>query len=155
MGPVEGIVTILENIAIPFQLAVVCGINKRLEVTLKKRIPRYKRKLIVFGHVDNIDELMEISSIVLTKPGGLTTAESLSKNLPMIIVSPIPGQETKNTDFLLRQGVALKAQDNEDVATLVQELLLNTTKLAEMRKRTSELKKPNAAMDIAKLALDI
>lgn len=155
MGPVEGIVTILENIAIPFQLAVVCGINKRLKATLKKRIPRYKRKLIVFGHVDNIDELMEISSIVLTKPGGLTTAESLSKNLPMIIVSPIPGQETKNTDFLLRQGVALKAQDNEDVATLVQELLLNTTKLAEMRKRTSELKKPNAAMDIAKLALDI
>ncbi|MBU4311819.1 MAG: glycosyltransferase [Candidatus Omnitrophica bacterium] len=155
LGPVENIVTMLENKDIPFQLAVVCGTNKKLEKVLEKRAPRYKRKLVVFGHVENIDELMEISSIILTKPGGLTTAEALSKDLPMIIIHPIPGQETKNTDFLLQQGVALRAEDSEDVATLVQELLLNPIKLADMRNRTTELKKPNAAMDIAKLALSI
>ena len=155
LGPVENIVNILESIEIPFQLAVVCGTNKRVEKILYKRMPRYKKKLFVFGHVGNVDELMEISSIVITKPGGLTTAEALSKDLPMIIVRAIPGQEAKNTEFLLQQGVAVKAEDNEDIAVLVRELLLNSTKLSEMRKKTAELKRPNAAMDIAELVLNM
>jgi len=111
--------------------------------------------LCIFGLVENVDILMEISSIVVTKPGGLTTAEALSKDLPMIIVHPLPGQETKNTEFLLEQGVAVKAEDSEDIATLVEELFLNTTKLNEMRKRASQIKKPNAAMDIAQLVLSM
>ncbi|MDP8229974.1 MAG: glycosyltransferase [Candidatus Gorgyraea atricola] len=154
LGPVEDIVDMLESIDIPFQLAVVCGTNKKLEKTLKKRELKYKKKLFVFGHVENIDELMEVSSIVITKPGGLTTSEALSKDLPMIIVRPIPGQEAKNTEFLLQQGVAVKAEDSEDIVALVKELLLNNTKLDQMRKRASELKRPNAARDIAKLVLD-
>lgn len=155
LGPVEDIVTMLEDRDVSFQLAVVCGINKRLEKTLKRKIPKYKKRLSVFGHVRNIDELMEISSIVITKPGGLTTTEALSKDLPMIIVHPIPGQEMKNTEFLLQQGVALKAEDSEDIVALVQELLLNSTKLDEMRKRAGELKRPDAARDIARLVLGL
>ena len=154
LGPVENMLDVLEGIESRFQLAVVCGTNKRLEKLLSKRARRYRKRLIVFGHVQNIDELMEVSTLVVTKPGGLTTSEALSKDLPMIIVHPIPGQELKNTEFLLQQGVAVRADDFEDIVTLVQELLLNKTKLDEMRKRASELKKPNAAMDIAKLVLD-
>ena len=155
LGPVENTVNILEQIEFSFQLVVVCGTNKRLEKTLRKIIPRRKKKVLVFGHVKNVDELMEASSIVVTKPGGLTTAEALSKDLPMIIVHPIPGQEEKNTEFLLQEGVAVRAEDSEDIATLIQELLLNSTKLQEMRKRASKLKKPNAAMDIAELVLNM
>jgi len=72
----------------------------------------------------------------------------------MIIVRPIPGQEAKNTEFLLQQGVAVKAEDSEDIVALVKELLLNNTKLDQMRKKASELKRPNAARDIAKLVLN-
>lgn len=155
LGPVESIVSILEGIDIDFQLAVICGINKKLEGILTKRARKYKKKLVVLGHVDNVDELMEISSLVITKPGGLTAAEALAKDLPMIIVRPIPGQEQKNTEFLLSQGVALRAQDREDIAALVRELLLNNNnKLMEMRARAAEFKKPNAAMDIAELVLN-
>jgi processive 1,2-diacylglycerol beta-glucosyltransferase len=155
LGPVEDILNILESIDVLFQLVVICGTNRRLEKVLSRRAPRYRKKLLVFGHVENVDELMESSSIVVTKPGGLTTAEALSKDLPMIIVSPIPGQEAKNTEFLLQQGVAVKAEDSEDIAALAQELLLNSTKLEEMRKQARDLKKPNAAMDIARLVLNM
>ena len=155
LGPVKNIATILENIEIPFQLIVICGTNKRLKNNLSKRSARYKKRMLVFGHVENVDEIMEMSSIIITKPGGLTTAEALSKDLPMIIAHPIPGQETKNTEFLLQQGVALKAEDNEDIAVLVQELLINNTKLDEMKKRIADLKKPNSAVDIAKLVLTL
>jgi len=153
LGPVENIVDVLEGIDKDFQLAVICGTNKKLEKILYRRMRRYDKRLIVFGHIENVDEIMEVSSVVITKPGGLTTAEALSKDLPMIIVHPLPGQEAKNAEFLLQQGVAVKAEDNEDIAALVQELLLNNTKLNEMKRRAGELKRPNAASDIAGLVL--
>ena len=155
LGPVEDIVNMLGGIAISFQLVVVCGINKRLKKILKKKITKHKKKLFILGHVENIDELMEVSIVVVTKPGGLTTSEALSKDLPMIIVRPIPGQEAKNTEFLLQQGVAVKAEDSEDIMALVKELLLNNTKLDQMRKKAAELKRPNAARDIARLVLNM
>lgn len=155
LGPVEDIVNILEHIEVSFQLVVICGTNKKLERMLQRRTARYRKKLLIFGHIGNVDEIMEVSDIVVTKPGGLTTSEALAKDLPMIIVCPIPGQEAKNTEFLLQQGVALRAEDSEDIAALVQELLLDGTKLEEMRKRECVLKKPNAATDIANLILGI
>lgn len=153
LGPVEKMVDALERAAGDFQILAVCGINKRLQEILAKRKKRYKKKILIFGLVENVDELMEISDIIITKPGGLTTSEALAKNLPMIIIHPIPGQETKNTDFLLQQGVALKAEDESDVAVLVQELFSNSVKLGEMRKKTDLIKKPDSAMDIARLIL--
>lgn len=153
LGPVEKMADALERLALDFQVLTVCGINKRLQKTLEKKGKRYKKKMLVFGLTENVDELMEISDVIITKPGGLTTSEALAKNLPMIIIHPIPGQEAKNTDFLLQQGVALRAEDWEDVSALVQELFSNSVKLQEMRRKTDLIKKPNSAMDIAQLIL--
>ena len=153
MGPVENMLDSLERMAFDFQIMAVCGINKRLYKKLTKRAKRYKKKMLVFDLTENIEELMEASDIIITKPGGLTTSEALAKNLPMIIIHPIPGQETKNTDFLLQQGVALRAEDGEDVAALAQELFSNSVKLDEMRKKADLIKRPNSAMDIAQLIL--
>jgi processive 1,2-diacylglycerol beta-glucosyltransferase len=129
-------------------------VNKTLERILARRKKRHKKNMLSFGHIENVDELMEASDIIITKPGGLTTSEALAKNLPMIIIHPIPGQEAKNTDFLLQQGVALRAEDGDDVAVLVQELFSNSVKLDEMRRRADLIKKPNSAMDTAQLILD-
>lgn len=153
LGPVEGIVNALEHLEISFQLIVVCGINKRLEKSLSRKKKKFRKKMFVMGHVNNVDELMDVSDLIVTKPGGLTTSEALSKDLPMIIIHPIPGQEAKNAEFLLQQGVAVKAEDSTDIAALARELFLDNVKLNEMRKRAAELKKPNAAVDIAKLVL--
>ncbi|MFH1783049.1 MAG: glycosyltransferase [Candidatus Omnitrophota bacterium] len=155
LGPVESVLDILEYLEVSFQIAVVCGSNDKLKNTLIKKSQRYKRRLCVFGLINNIDELMEVSSIVITKPGGLTTSEALSKGLPMMIVNPLPGQEQKNTQYLLDAGVAVKADDREDIATLLQELLLSTTKLEEMKTQTEKLKKPNSAIDTANLIISL
>ncbi|MDO8603375.1 MAG: glycosyltransferase [Candidatus Omnitrophota bacterium] len=153
LGPVEKMVDALERINADFQILVICGINKRLEKALIKKVKRYKKKMLTFGLVENVDELMEASDLIITKPGGLTTSEALAKNLPMIIIHPIPGQETKNTDFLLQQEVALRAEDKDDVAVLVQELFSNSVKLDEMSRKADLIKKPSSATDIAQLIL--
>jgi len=154
MGPVESMIDALENVDVNFQLIAVCGINKRLQRILTKRKDRCRKNMLVFGHVENVDELMEASDIIITKPGGLTTSEALAKSLPMIIIHPIPGQEAKNTEFLLQQGVALRAEDSGDVRALVQELFSNSVKLDQMRENADLIKKPNAAIKTAQLVLD-
>ncbi len=88
------------------QCIVVTGTNKRL----KRRLEMPGRKspfLFIFGYVDNIHELMDISDVCITKPGGMTIAECLAKNLPMIIWGkPLPGPETENISFLTKNNLA-------------------------------------------------
>ena len=50
---------------------------------------------------------MSISDLVVTKPGGLTTTESLASGLPIVVINPIPGQEEENATYLEKNKVAI------------------------------------------------
>jgi len=83
----------------------------------------------------------------------LTTSEALAVGLPMIIINPLPGQEMKNTDYLIRQNVALVASGKKHVSTLVNELLQDSEKLTKMKENAFRLSKPESSLDIAKEVL--
>jgi processive 1,2-diacylglycerol beta-glucosyltransferase len=87
---------------------------------------------------------MACTDLVITKPGGLSTSECLAKGLPMILNAPIPGQEERNADYLLEQGVALKACDAVTLEYRVRLLLENPAKLAEMHNKARALGRPDA-----------
>lgn len=151
LGPIKELTRRLDRSGRDAQLIIACGTNKKLYNWLKSR--RYQKKTIILAYAANIDELMHVSDIILTKPGGITTAEALAKSLPMLIVNPLPGQEAMNTKFLLNEGVAVKAESPEDVAVLLDELLENRNKLKAMSDRAQLLAKPDSAINIAKLVL--
>lgn len=154
-GPIKEIVLCLAKINRTIQTLVVAGKNRRLLRWLHKRGRHLKNEMRVFGYIDNIDELMEISDLVISKPGGLTAAEALCKNLPMLIINPIPGQEANNARFLLNAGVAVKAKNKEETTILTEELLSNPAKLEQMRDAAKTYSKPDAAVEVAKLLLEI
>jgi processive 1,2-diacylglycerol beta-glucosyltransferase len=112
------------------------------------------KKLLSFGYTNNVDELMEVSSLIITKPGGMTTSESLAKGLPMVIVNPLPGQEMRNTDFLLKQGIGIRIDKTSDIGEEVELLLRSPERLAAMRKAAYENGRPHAALDVARLILE-
>ena len=85
---------------------------------------------------------MACADLVVTKPGGLTTAESLAMGLPMIVIAPIPGQEEHNANFLLERGVALKAFDLATLEYRVSYLLAHPAKLVAMRARAKRWRAP-------------
>ncbi len=153
LGPMGRIVGIISRLPIPFQIIVACGTNRLLYAKLLIRRKYYRKPVFVSGHIDNVDEIMDIATVLITKPGGLTTAEALGKGLPMIIIRPIPGQEAKNTEFLLRESVALKANYETEVAILLKELLTNPLKLEQMRRQALAQSHPNSSLDIANLIL--
>ncbi|MFZ4527388.1 MAG: MGDG synthase family glycosyltransferase [Undibacterium curvum] len=128
-----------------FQLIALAGKNAAALQALQTLALRYPDRLFPQGFTKQVERLMACSDLVITKPGGLTTSECLALGLPMIVNSPIPGQEERNADFLLEQGVALKAYDDISLAYRVKHLLNDTARLSAMRSRAKALGKPDAA----------
>lgn len=150
-GPIEKVVHYLHQIKnIEFQIMVVAGTNKELELKLRALTSEWPKLRRVFGYVDFIDELMKISNIFIGKPGGLTSAESLACGLPMVIINPIPGQEERNTHYLTSQGVAIKANTEFEITKIVSELLMQSHKLNEMRNKILAIRQPKSAFNIVK-----
>ena len=112
------------------------------------------QKIIFYDYAGNVDELMEVSTLIVSKPGGMTTSECLAKGLPMVIVDPIPGQEERNSQFLVNQGVAIRVDDKRHIAREIDVLLNNPKQLAAMKRAALKNGKPMAAENIARLILN-
>ena len=131
-----------------FQLIVLAGKNLQTLSALQTLAQQFPTRLFPQGYTSHVERLMACADLVITKPGGLTTAECLAMGLPMIVNSPIPGQEEKNADFLLEQGVALKAYDDISLAYRVTTLLTSPPTLSMMRDKARLLGKPDAAAKV-------
>jgi processive 1,2-diacylglycerol beta-glucosyltransferase len=93
-------------------------------------------------------DLMKISDLFIGKPGGLTTAEALACGLPMVIVSPIPGQEERNSDHLLEDGVAVKCNELTTIPYKIDSLLDDPLRVEQMRRKAFAMSRPEAARTI-------
>ena len=154
LGPIAELVNELSRISRPLQMIVIAGSNKRLFDWLERKRHSLKIKTVVYGFTNEIDELMSVSTLMVTKPGGLTISEALSKQLPIIILNPIPGQEAKNAEYLLSEGAAVKADNAADAALLTDMLLGHRSKLEQMRGNAQRIAKPRSSVDIARLILE-
>jgi processive 1,2-diacylglycerol beta-glucosyltransferase len=152
VGPIKGLITSLLALRHPAQLVVICGRNKEL----KKNMDHLAAGLStghpvvmkVVGYTDEMDEYMAASDLVVGKPGGLTTAEALAKGLVFIIVNPIPGQEERNSDHLLEEGVAIRCNNLPALAYKIDRLLDDPSRFAAMKARSLQLARPDAAKEI-------
>ena len=150
MGPVAQIMSELNRLARPVQSLVVCGRNEELRRELA--VMDHRHPAHVLGFVSNMHELMAVSELVITKPGGLTTSEALAMGKPIFVLNPIPGQEAANSDFLLGHGAAAKANRLEDLPYRL-ENLLGSSKLAEMAAAAKGLGRPQAASEVCRAVL--
>jgi len=154
LGPIRQVVKSLLRINMELQLIVITGINKKLTRGLQKMNLPPGKTVRYYEYVHNVDELMEIAALIITKPGGMTTSESLAKGLPMVIVNPIPGQEMRNTDFLMKNGIAIRIDNTGDIGEEIELLLRSPERLGAMREAAYVHARPHAASDIAKLILN-
>ena len=136
-----------------FQLIALAGRNERLLEELREVAGRHEGRLIPMGFTRVIERIMTIADLAITKPGGLTTSECLAMGLPMIVVSPIPGQEERNADFLLENGAAMKACDAGALAWRVDQLLRQPGRLETMRENAGRLGHPDAARKVLDIVL--
>lgn len=131
------------------KIIVVCGNNHSLKQRLEDKymdmcFPNIKIEIL--GYTKEIPKLMEISDVIITKPGGLTVSEAIVKRLPMILPFAIPGQEQENMEFLVKSGAAIKVDDLSNLNPIVNRLIDDPVVLKKMQKNISKLSK-NYSLD--------
>ena len=144
-----------ETINNNIQIIAISGKNPKMKEAFENIVTENNTqnnvKIIEFSN--EIPKLMYISNLVVTKPGGLTTSESLASNLPMVIINPIPGQEEENAEFLENTGIAVWIKKTNNSKEIIENLLNDKEKLAQMKENTKILAKQNSTQDICDILL--
>lgn len=157
VGPAEHVVRILHELKTPAQIVVICGKNEELREKIQARAlenPHPHLDFKILGYTNEMHLWMAAADLFVGKPGGLTTAEALASHLPMVIFSPIPGQEERNSDHLLEKGIAIKCNEITTMAYKIDRLLGDPARMKQMRDATHTLAKPQAAQTIVQTLLD-
>lgn len=131
------------------QLIVMCGENKKLCGSLEKKLGGHRHVKIMSGFVEEPADLYRAADLVIGKAGGVTIAEALALNKPMLLFSPLPGQEEHNARFLIKNRLAEFARDPRQLEHLVRRCLQHPGSLAALRNRMAAAARPCAARDIA------
>jgi processive 1,2-diacylglycerol beta-glucosyltransferase len=153
VGPIEEIYRALLSLPQPVGVVAVTGRNEKTRASLSKVPVPARHHALVIGFTTEVHELMSAADAVVSKPGGLTTAEALACGTPLIVVNPVPGQESQNSDFLLENGAAVKIQKIATLAAKVASVLFDKTRLSSMRENAARLGRPGAAFDVARATL--
>lgn len=137
------------------QIVAIAGKNEKMKVAFDKLVAETNSESFVkvLAYTKQVPELMSISDLVVTKPGGLTTTESLASGLPIVAINPIPGQEEENAKFLEDEGVAIWLKKNDDYDEIIADLLSDEDKLHQMKVNTKLLAKKNSTRDICDIIL--
>ncbi len=145
LGPLE---EIAESLCDQAQVLVVCAKNNKLLQRLEKR---NLENVKVFGFIDNIQELMAVSDIMITKPGGSSIVELLNMELLPIFIAAIPGQERENAKALAGYGVGGVENNILEIKKVVLDLKNNPRKIEELKQKIREIKKPFACQELARV----
>lgn len=127
----------LADSPIPVQSIIVCGKNTKLYHSLGAVIEQSRKPMVRVGYAHNVEELMSVSNLIITKAGGLTVTEALTKHLPLVIYKAIPGQEGENAQFVQRKGAGYVAETEEELGELLRRFLNNPKEMQKMREKAS------------------
>ncbi|MFH1747810.1 MAG: glycosyltransferase [Planctomycetota bacterium] len=153
VGPISQVLRELCAMPADAQIVAITGRNESLCRRLTAQVKGIDRSVHVIGYTEEMSAWMRAADLVVTKPGGLTVAEALACELPLVVVNPIPGHESANSDCLLEHGAAIKVNHVQVVGQRVSELLQDPARLAALRQGTQRLARPDAADHIARDAL--
>ena len=154
-----------ESLKGKIQIIAIAGKNPKMKASFKEIVSKYSvnttttnttditNNVKILEFTNQVPELMSISDLVVTKPGGLTTSESLASHLPMLIINPIPGQEEENAEFLEDKGIAIWLRKNDDSKIIIENLLADNQKLNLMKENTKLLARPHSTETICKMIL--
>jgi processive 1,2-diacylglycerol beta-glucosyltransferase len=153
-GPVRAIVEQLMLLEHDAQCIVICGRNVEMRREIEALVVSQAEKFRILGFSADMPNLMRVATLFIGKPGGLTASEAMAAGVPMVISSPIPGQEERNSDHLLENGAAIKINDLTTVAFKIDQLLGDPDRLRQMRENTRRLGRPDAAQTIVDALLE-
>ncbi len=149
IAPVERILSTLRAIRAPLAAVAIAGRNARIGPRLKEVAESVEYPVRALGFVENVYDYMHAADVLVTKPGGLTTAEALVAQVPLVLCKPLPGQEERNARVLLEAGAALRTRRFDDLPSIVESVLADRGVRERMLAGARRLARPHAAAEAA------
>jgi processive 1,2-diacylglycerol beta-glucosyltransferase len=151
LGGLDELAARLLELPDDLQVIALAGRNADLLERLRTLARRHAGKLFPLGFMTTVERVMAAADVVVTKPGGLSVSECLARHKPMLLVSPIPGQEERNADYLLEAGAAIKAVDGATLVFKLARLLAEPARMRAMSEAARRIATPHAAHDVVAL----
>jgi len=155
LGPFKTIAKELDALEQRFQIIVVCGKNKGLYDWFVKNKRKFKKPVFTFGYTNQIHKIMDFVDIIITKGGGITISEALAKGLCIIVTNPIPGQEERNVQYLLKEKAVIEARHARLTSAIVGELLRDPKKIYALRERAKEISFIDSSLRIVDVIFEL
>lgn len=153
-GELYAAVHAISQAGLPVQLIAVAGRNKALYIRLQRIRSRLQVPMQLFGFVENMPDLMQVSDVIVTKAGPGTICEALACGLPIILCGYVPGPESGNITFVEHNAVGILAQHPREVVDELRQLLQPGSRLLRSRRKHAlQLSRPHAAFAIGRYIL--
>jgi processive 1,2-diacylglycerol beta-glucosyltransferase len=137
------------------QIVVICGRDEELKRRVEERVQKQHNHAVrVLGYTDEMHRWMKVADLYIGKPGGLSTAEAIASGLPLCVFNPIPGQEERNCDHLLEEGIAIKCNDLITLPYKISKLLDDPDRIAQMKLQALRFAKPDAAQTVVQTLIE-
>lgn len=146
------VLTELESYDERLQIICVTGDNKRAKHRLEQM--KSKHLIRILGFTNLFMEYLKASDVIITKAGGVTMAEALVCETPVLVFQPLPGQEEQNSSFFMNYGTAIKAEVVEEIPILLKRIIFNKNYHDIMTENARKLKCPNAARQITEIVYE-
>ena len=153
-GDPERILAEVSKIQCPLEIVMITGRNKSLEKRLRKQF-RSRPRVRILGWVDNMQDWMAASDLMISKPGGGTLTEGFACGLPMLAFDPLPGNEERTCRWIEKWEAGIWIKEPRDLGPVMASLLEDRPKLQALRDRARSLARPYAARDGAMAVLDL
>jgi processive 1,2-diacylglycerol beta-glucosyltransferase len=136
-----------------FQAVVVCGRNEQLKSQIEGLVAFHRDRYRVLGYTNDMADLMRAATLFIGKPGGLSSSECMAAGLPMVLIHPIPGQEVRNSDFLLEEAAAVRCNYQTTVGYKIDQLLAEPDRITRMAESARRIGRPEAGPHITSAVL--
>ena len=137
------------------QVIAIAGRNVKMKARFDELVDETHSKdaVKILSYTNQVPELMSVSDLVITKPGGLTTTESLASGLPLIVIDPLPGQEEENATFVEKSGAGIWIKKEDNIEKVLSDLFSKPYDLTNMKIKARLIAKKNSTIDICEKLL--
>lgn len=151
-GRLSDVAWALSRTRLPLQGVIVAGHDERVAPAVE-RVAR-GASLRILGYVKDVRSLMAAADVLVSKAGGVTLAEALASELPLVTFGSLPGQERRNERFAARAGIALVARSRRELARVLERAIADPDLLDRLRERIRALRRPDASQRIVRAVLE-
>jgi processive 1,2-diacylglycerol beta-glucosyltransferase len=151
LGRLPDVARVLARYPRPLDALLVAGRDEALAADLARITAGTSTRTV--GYVCDVATLMAAADVLVTKAGGMTIAEALAAEVPLIAYGSLPGQERRNERFVSRAGIALVARSRRELALALDRALGDPEVVEHLRTRIRRTRRPDATRTIVNAVL--